>query len=204
MLTGIQEFRLGPDPERLRLFGRIGPRLTRRRRRAGAPATQADMLRFLHLVAEGVGFDAACVSAGLNRGDVLLARARSVQLAALWDQVGEARRAAMEAMWLDRGEAALRAPPLDPSDGGFGLDKPTAGLLQWTLGAPRVARAGRPEPKPAAARAAEGAAARPALPPELSDDETEAMFAGMMVRLTAAEAALEGVPDGPADTPDGA
>lgn len=159
------------------------------------------MQRFLHALADGQGFDAACLSTGLNRGDVLLARARNPGLAELWDQVGEARRAAMESMLLDRGEAALRAPPLDVAEGGLGFDKPTAGLLQWALGAPRAPRTARPaEPKPAPTKAAPAPEA--AVPPEPTDEETAAILAEALARLAAAEAALGSAAD-EADGPPG-
>jgi hypothetical protein len=134
---------------------------------------------------------------------VLLARARHERFAAAWDQVEEARRAAMESMLLDRGDGALRAPPsaLSPEAGGFGLDKSTLALLQWVLGALRSGRAGRPAEATSPGRARQAAArGRAGAGDDLPDEEAEAILRAALAQLEAAEAAMGGLGgEGPGD-----
>lgn len=195
----LSSSRLAPDRGRLAL----APTRVRLRRRGARPVTaltEAQETRFLAGLAEGAGFDAACLLAGLNRADVLLARARNARFAEAWDQVADAKRAAMETMLLDRGAAALRAPPAQGDDGGLGLEKPTVALLQWMLGAPRTPRAAKgAEARGAEAKAPTGGAAEAA---PLDDAEAEAILAKALAQLEAAEAAMmagggTGADDGP-------
>jgi hypothetical protein len=120
----------------------------------------------------------------LAQADVLMARARDPRFAEAWDQVMEAKRAVMEAMLLDRGAQALRAPPVAEGPGGLGLEKPTAAMLQWLLGAPRAPRPTRGPDLKAAAPAS------PVTDEALDAAVADAILEKALAQLAAVEAAL--------------
>lgn len=184
--------RLGPIGGRLSIHPPRRLRLSVRARRPSGTPAGAAQARFLAEMAGGAGFDAACLAAGLNRSDVLLARARNARFAEAWDQVAEVQRAAMEAMLLDRGAAVLAAPaPAVPGkESAARLDKATVALLQWILGPARAPRTVRNvEPKQAGRSVETGAAADEAA----NEAEAQKVLAAALAQLAAVEAAMLGV-----------
>jgi pyruvate/2-oxoglutarate dehydrogenase complex dihydrolipoamide acyltransferase (E2) component len=183
MLTEKHAVRLRIARGSIRLFRARRVRLRPRHSRPWTLPGDAARQRFLRGLAGDAGFEAACGAAGSSRADMLLARARDARFARAWDEVGEARRAAMEMALLDLGQLLLAATA---AQGAAALDKGRVALLQAIM---QPGRAARPAPTAEAPDAAAAAAARTAAEAE-EEAQANALLAQAQARIREAEAAI--------------
>lgn len=174
----------------LRAAGRRpGGDATGRRVRPGFGIATDARRAFVQAMADGAGFQAACLAAGLARSTVLAALAQDPGFERAWQEAEAARRTLLEALLVDHAIAGLAAggAPAPPPD------KAIVALGQWLVAEARPGRSARMATGPAAdtgkGAASPAAAGQPgAASGDIESDRVEALLELAARRIAAAEA----------------